>query len=640
MPACYYAGVPPRRQTQKKTTGGDPKRFTYNPDFRPVPSELIPLMTHGEAAAYQDLLRKQQALTSPLDFAIYATAGSSEETQEYDHIRMLNSLVVALVEHRLYWDGPGEEGLPDPEEPDKNLLRRPTPEGLYDPDGDRVLMRLFVTMPPRHGKSYLISEHTAPWFLIRMPSGRVLLATYEADFAAKWGGISRDLIDKVSEDFGISTDPSTSAKSEWSLLGERGGMDTAGVGGPFSGKGAHLLIIDDPIKNDEDAQSEIKRKKNIAWWYTTAKTRLEPGGVVLLVHTRWHEDDLGGHLMANEGEKWFHIDLPALQPDDEDSLSDTELHSGAGNPLRRAPGAALCPSRYSRKYLEDERESDPHSFSALYQQRPTTEGSGIFKRANFRYWRPLKPEQSINERPGGPNSGSYVLQLTGKSTDGTVSDVYNPQSREKYVPVGRCFHFMTVDLAATKKTWSDYTVFALWAVTADRELLLVDLFRRKIDSADHYKELKAFYEHCQLHATVAYIGIESATYGITLLKIARRYGLPVRELTADTDKVTRAIPAGAFNDDHSLFLGLMLPGLVEFEEEHLKFPLGGKDDQVDNTAYAVGQVEKGLAAIWLQDKAKADQSTTMMPERMRDRVEKHWRRKVKNGEVTRKQVWG
>lgn len=605
----------------------------------PVAADLLPLMTPAEAREYQRVLKLQTGLTSPLDFALYASRG----TKEYKHIRLLNGLVVALVEHRLYHDGPGEVGLPDPSEPepDLNILRRPLADGSYDPDGDLVLMRLFVTMPPRHGKSYLISEHTAPWFLIRFPDSRVLLAAYESDFASKWGGLSRDHIDRVSDDFGIQTDPSTSAKDEWNLDGFRGGMETGGVGGPFSGKGAHLFIIDDPIKNQDDAESELKRKRNIDWWYSTAKPRLEPGGVVLLVHTRWHEDDLGGHLMKNEADEWFHIDLPALQPADEDSLIDTGIQSGAGNSLGRAAGEALCPARFSKTYLERLRKADPHWFSALYQQRPTTEGSGLFKRANFRYWRTLRADRGPNERPDGPNSGSYVLQLAPKTTAPTGNpDIYTPGAREKYVPVSNCFHFMTVDLAATVKTWSDFTVFALWAVTPDKEVLLVDLYRKKIDSADHYKELKAFYAAAEQHAPVRYVGIESATYGITLLKIARRYNLPVRELTPEKDKVARAIPAGSLNDDHKLFLGLDLEGLVDFEEELLKFPLGAKDDQVDVTAYAVGQVEKGLASVWLQDRGKVDDTTSMLPDRLKERLDRHWRHKIKGGDMTRRQVYG
>lgn len=136
-------------------------------------------------------------------------------------------------------------------------------------------------MPPRHGKSETVSRYLPAWYLGRFPDRRVMLASYEAHFAATWGRKARELLEQVGpEVFGVSVSERSAAASAWDIAGRRGGMVTAGVGGPLTGKGAHLLVIDDPVKNAEEAQSELLREKAFGWWRSTARTRLERGGAV------------------------------------------------------------------------------------------------------------------------------------------------------------------------------------------------------------------------------------------------------------------------------------------------------------------------------------------------------------------------
>lgn len=230
-----------------------------------------------------------------------------------------------------------------------------------------------VTMPPRHGKSELCSKYFPTWYLGNFPDERVILASYEADFAAHWGRQVRDtLIETNGQDiFGVLPRQDVRAVNRWQIAGHSGGMVTAGAGGAITGRGANVLAIDDPFKNAEDANSPTVRDKVWDWWQSTASTRLEPNGVVLLINTRWHEDDLSGRLLAQEPEKWHLLNLPALAEDEDDALG-------------RQRGEALWPGRYDEAALAEIAASvGGYWWNALYQQRPTAREGGFFKRQWF-----------------------------------------------------------------------------------------------------------------------------------------------------------------------------------------------------------------------------------------------------------------
>ena len=156
------------------------------------------------------------------------------------------------------------------------------------------------------------------WFLANWPRKSVGLASYAAEPAEQWGRLARDSVIENESGLGIRVRDDLSKVGRWQLT-TGGGMMTVGVGGPFTGYGFDLLIIDDPVKNREEANSPTQRQHLWAWWRSTARTRLEPGGSIIVVTTRWHEDDLVGRLLGDEytdeqmvGDQWEHIRLPAL----------------------------------------------------------------------------------------------------------------------------------------------------------------------------------------------------------------------------------------------------------------------------------------------------------------------------------------
>lgn len=289
--------------------------------------------------------------------------------------------------------------------------------------------RLLVTMPPRHGKSEMASRYTPAWYLGRYPNRRIILASYEADYAASWGRKARDLLEEHGlKMFGVHVRQDSHAANRWDLADHNGGMTTAGVGGAITGRGADLLIIDDPVKSVEEAESETYRARTWDWWRGVALTRLEPGGSVILVMTRWHEDDLAGRILQEDSANWRVLSLPAIASDDLD------------DPLDREPGEPLWPERYDADALARRRqEMGARLFEAEYQQQPAPATGLIFRREWFRYWRPL------GENAYDLGSG-HVIQKTD------------------------CRRFATCDLAVSTKTTADFTALATWALAPTMEL--------------------------------------------------------------------------------------------------------------------------------------------------------------------------
>jgi len=231
-------------------------------------------------------------------------------------------------------------------------------------------------MPPRHGKSELISFWFPIWLLIRDPSTKIILCSHGLDLAAHWGRRVRDFLKEHGPEFGITVKSDTKAANRWELE-QGGGMITAGVGGPIVGRGANILIIDDIHKNMEEATSDIIRENVVNWYPNTALHRLEPGAGVVIVATRWHYDDLIGRLEADSisgaGQKFDIINLPALASEED--------------PLERDVGDPLWPFRYDKEaLLEIKKGMTPFGWSALFQQRPTPEDGGAIRTEWWRYW--------------------------------------------------------------------------------------------------------------------------------------------------------------------------------------------------------------------------------------------------------------
>jgi len=273
------------------------------------------------------------------------------------------------------------------------------------------LKRLLIQMPPRHGKSEFTSGHFPAWYLGTFPERRVILASYEHDFAASWGAKARDRFAEWGPTlWRLWLKKDKQAADDWQIAGHSGGMVCAGVGGPIMGRGADLLVIDDPVKSAEEADSETYRSRAWDWYRATAYTRLEPGGALILIMTRWHEDDLAGRILANrqeDAEPWQVISLPALAEGED--------------PLGREAGQALWRERYDEQALAQIRaQLGPYHFAALYQQRPAPPEGALFRQEWWHYWEQapeceevlLSVDCSYKE---GQDSSFTVVQVWGRA---------------------------------------------------------------------------------------------------------------------------------------------------------------------------------------------------------------------------------
>lgn len=238
--------------------------------------------------------------------------------------------------------------------------------------------RLAIWMPPQHAKSTNCSLWLPVWYLDLFPRNQVLLASYAARWARKWGWHVRNTILRHQDMLRVRLEPDFKARDQW-FTTEGGGMATAGMDGGFTGFPGHLIVIDDPFKNWQEAHSEVYRDRARDVYRSVLYTRKHKQTKIVELQTRWHEDDLGGWLeeqsKSGEGDRYKVLRLPALC-DDPDN-----------DPLGRAEGEALWPEMHSRESLiQTQKVVGSYFFTGMYQQRPAPEEGGILKRGWWRWY--------------------------------------------------------------------------------------------------------------------------------------------------------------------------------------------------------------------------------------------------------------
>lgn len=290
--------------------------------------------------------------------------------------------------------------------------------------------RTLINMPPRHGKTMTASRLFPPWVIGNHPDWRIIMASYAANLSTKNSRAARNLISsrayqQIFPQIQLAQD--SKAADAWDVQGHEGGIDAMGVGGGLTGKGAQIILIDDPVKNREGAESDTQRDKIWDWYRDDLYTRLEPHGALVIIMTRWHMDDLAGRLLKAEPHLWRVLSLPAINE----------------------AGAALWPERYDLQALrETERTLGPYSWSALYQQTPTPSEGGLFKRAWF---------QVVHSMPQIARAVRYWdLAMSSKTSADFTCGVK--------VGFGADGHHYVLDVVRKRAEWED--VLSLLAETA------------------------------------------------------------------------------------------------------------------------------------------------------------------------------
>lgn len=233
------------------------------------------------------------------------------------------------------------------------------------------IRKLMIFVPPRHGKSEIASINFPAWFFGRNPKKSIIASSYNSDLAISFGRKARNIVDSPEYKNlfpGITLAEDSKAAGRWNT--NKGGEYTAvGIGGGATGRGADVFIIDDPVKDEQEAESTVIQERNIGWFRSVAQTRLSPKGAIIVIQTRWHDKDLAGEILATE-EGWDVINLPAIAEKDEE---------------HRKKGKALWPDQYSLDELEEKKKSlGVARFASLYQQSPISEESQVFKRSMFK----------------------------------------------------------------------------------------------------------------------------------------------------------------------------------------------------------------------------------------------------------------
>lgn len=234
------------------------------------------------------------------------------------------------------------------------------------------IKRLMIFCPPRHGKSELASVNFPAWAMGRNKNRNIITASYNATLAQSFGRKVRNIMEEApyKRVFDTRLAEDSQAKGTWNTNG-KGEYNATGVGGSLTGKGADILLIDDPVKNREEADSEVVSQAVWDWYKSTARTRLSPKGAVVVIMTRWKDDDLAGRILTEGGEAWTVLQLPAVAE-----------HSSP----YRTEGQPLWANHFTKEVLEEtKRAIGSYEFASQYQQNPINEETQVFKEKMFKY---------------------------------------------------------------------------------------------------------------------------------------------------------------------------------------------------------------------------------------------------------------
>ncbi len=427
-------------------------------------------------------------------------------------------------------------------------------------EGD--IKRLLVNMPPRHGKSSYISTLIHPWSWLHNPSLRWLCASYALNLATRDNLKCRRIIksswfqDRYGHIFTLTKDQDAKMKFENDKSGYRQAVSVGSAG--TTGEGGDILLIDDPHPI-EQKRSDIKRETVLDWFANTWSSRLndEKSGAMIVVGQRVHTQDVSGYILeGNTGQEWVHLNLAAEYEPGSACRTYFPMSGKTWQDPRKEEGQLLWSEKFGSDVIaRKKRQHGPLGYAALYQQRPVSAGGNIFQSKNQRYFTiDYTTECYLLETPRGV----------------------------KPIPFKDCWNLCTVDLAISEKQSADYTVFAAYAVTPYKDLLLLEIVREHFPFNEQLDQLILFHEKYGFSLAA----VESVAYQLAMVQSARDKGLPAQEFHPPSDKVTRSSTASIWDSNGKCYNLKNAHWLFEYEKEILDFPKAPKDDQVDTKSMA------------------------------------------------------
>jgi predicted phage terminase large subunit-like protein len=422
---------------------------------------------------------------------------------------------------------------------------------LFDEVVQGKKSRVIINMPPRHTKSEFASIHLPAFYLGRYPDRLVIQASNTAELAVSFGRKVRNLIDR--KDFqqlfpGIALSADSKAAGRWAT-NKNGEYFAIGAGGTVSGKGAHLLIIDDPHSEQDAVIGETNPEvyqRLVEWYETGPRQRLQPGGAIIVVQTRWSLRDLTGSLIKKQqadvgSDQWEVVELPAILP--------------SGNPI--------WPEFWKLEELLRTKASIPISrWNAQYQQNPISEEGALIKRDYWKNW----------DKPKAPKCESIIQSW---------------------------------DTAFSNKTRSDYSACTTWGVFIDEEeereqhvhkLILLDAIRGKWEFPELKKQAKKHYEEWEPDICL----IEARAAGHPLIYELRQMNIPIQEIVVGrggtgnpNDKISRVNSITDIFSSGMVYAAKIKSWAQEVIEECAAFPAGEHDDYVDTVTMAMQRFRLG-----------------------------------------------
>lgn len=407
------------------------------------------------------------------------------------------------------------------------------------------ITRLIVSIGPQEGKSESISHYFPLWMLKTRPDWRIGIISYGQSIAERWGRVIRADIETHNgrhgnTDLGLSISRDHGAAGDWSLAEYSGGVYCTGIGGSLTGRKVDLLIIDDPFKDRIEASSETMRDKVWDWWQSVAIPRLAPGAPVVVVATRWHEDDLIGRLVVDAPDLWTVLNIPA--------------EAEENDPLGRQPGEFLqsARNRTVEQWVEIKRAVGSTVWNALYQGRPSPDEGTIWQRPWWRFY---------SERP-------FTVRQDGTCIATNMDQVV-----------------ASWDMAFKDAKGSDFVVGTVWGRRGP-EAYLLDMVRDRLD----FTATAAAVERLAFkwpQATATYI--EDKANGPAVISHLRTRMSGLIAEGANDSKMARASAVAPFIEAGNVWLpqANLAPWVLNFVDEAAAFPNGAHDDMVDSASQAL-----------------------------------------------------
>lgn len=433
--------------------------------------------------------------------------------------------------------------------------------------------RLMLFAPPRHGKSEIVSRRFPAYALGKHPDLSFIATSYASDLSTKNNRDVQRILDDVlfTEIFPSirlnGKNIRTVSQSQWlrnadifEIVNHKGVYRSAGVGGGITGMGGDILIVDDPIKDAEQANSPVYREKVWDWFTSTLYTRSAFGGGILIILTRWHEDDLAGKLLEakrkGEGDDWKVVNFPAIADFDE---------------KYRKAGEALQPERFNLSALQNiKRAVGSRVWNSLYQQRPSALEGSLFKRDNWQYFKPL-------------------------------SD--NPEELIKQLKIHRVIQAW--DTAFKKTDQADFSAGITLGISNNRYYIL-DLFKEKVE----YPELKRAVQQYSDKWKPQVVLVEDKASGQSLIQeLKRNTRMPILPYQVDRDKIARANAVTPIHEAQLCYLPEGSAWVTDFIDSLATFPNGTHDDDVDSFSMVLDYASRGSSGIFEWTRLMANNST-------------------------------